>query len=65
MPKYPQVKVRLVGQDGNAFVILYRCQDIARKKGLKESEIEDFLREAASSDYDHLLRTCTEWFSIS
>ena len=32
--KYPEVKVTLVGEDGNAFSILGRAKQAARKVGL-------------------------------
>jgi hypothetical protein len=63
-PKYPNVHVQLVGQDGNAFVILGLCQRAAKKAGLPEGEIEAFMDEAQSGDYDHLLQTCIEWFDV-
>jgi len=63
-PKYPNVHVQLVGQDGNAFVILGLCQRAAKKAGLPETEIESFMTEAQSGNYDHLLATCMEWFDV-
>ena len=62
MCKYPEVKIELVGQDGNAFSILGRCQGIARRAGLDKSQIDEFMTEATSGDYDHLLCTCMEYF---
>jgi hypothetical protein len=64
-PKYPKVHVQLTGEDGNAFFILGRCQAAARKAGVSKEEIEAFHKEATSSDYDHLLRTCMKWFDCS
>lgn len=61
--KYPNVNIRLVGLDGNAFGILGRCQVAARKAGLTRIEINEFLDEATSGDYNHLLRTCMKYFS--
>ncbi len=63
-PKYPNVHVQLVGQDGNAFMILGLCQRAANKAGLPKSEIEAFMQEAKSGDYNHLLNTCMAWFDI-
>lgn len=64
-PIYPKVKVKLVGKDGNAFSILARCGEAARKKGVPKEEIDKFYNEAMSGDYDNLLRTCMKWFSVS
>jgi hypothetical protein len=63
-PPYPQVRVQLTGQDGNTFAILVRCQTAMRDAGCAESEVDGFVVEAISRDYDHLLRTCTSWFDV-
>lgn len=60
--KYPNIHVRLVGADSNAFNILGLCRRAARKGGLSETEIETFFDEAKSGDYNHLLATCLKWF---
>ena len=61
--KYPQVHVKLVGEDGNAFDILGRCSSAAKKAGLTPAQIKEFNDEATSSDYGHLLRTAMSYFS--
>ena len=63
MPNYPNVKVKLVGEDGNAFFILARCRKAARKAGVVEDEIDTFHQEATSGDYNKLLATVMKWFS--
>ena len=64
MVKYPDITVELVGKDGNAFNILGICRRAMKRAHLPESEIEAFTQEATSSDYNHLLITCTEWFNV-
>ena len=61
-PKHPSITVQLTGQDGNAFAILGRCRKAAREAGLLDSEINAFVTEATSGDYDHLLQTAMRWF---
>ena len=61
--KYPQINVQLVGLDGNAFSILGRAQKAAKRAGLDKAEIEKYVDEATSGDYDHLLLTTMNWFS--
>lgn len=63
MPKYPNVNVNLIGEDGNAFSILGRATSAARTAGLSKDEIDAYQKEAMSNDYDHLLRTTMEWFT--
>lgn len=62
-PKYPEVSIKLVGEDGNAFAILGRCQRAARKAGIPSEEITNFMNEAKSGSYVDLLLTCQKWFS--
>ena len=63
-PKYPDVHVQLVGQDGNAFMVLGLCQRAAQKAELSKAEIDEFMTEAKSGDYNHLLATCMAWFDV-
>lgn len=63
--KHPEVKVQLVGTDPNAFSELGICRRAAVRAGLKQDEINQFMDEATSGDYDHLLGTCMQWFDVS
>ena len=59
--RYPEVRVPLVGEDGNAFAILGRVQKALRRAGVEPEEIRRFVREATADDYDHLLQTVMAW----
>ena len=61
MPKYPDIKVYLTNRDGNAFAILSRCKNALVLAGL-EGKWPEFLTEATSADYPHLLVTVMKWF---
>jgi hypothetical protein len=63
--KYPHVKVRLVGTDGNAFAVLGAVLRAMRNAGLAESVRSEFSAEATSGDYNHLLGTCMRWVDVS
>ena len=63
MIKYPEINVKLVGEDGNAFFILARCATEMKKGGLDKDEMDTFQREATSGNYNKLLRTVMEWFT--
>ena len=58
----PKPKIRLVGEDGNAFSILGRASRSLRQAGATPAQIEEFMTEAKSGDYDHLLTTVMTWF---
>lgn len=62
MPKYPDITVKLIGQDSNAFNILGICRRAMIKNRLPQSEIDAFMQEATSGNYDDLLATCMDWF---
>lgn len=60
-PKYPHIRVQLVGEDGNAFAILGRVTKAMRQAGVEKAQRDAFLAEARNGDYDHLLWTCMQW----
>jgi hypothetical protein len=60
-PRYPDISVQLTGEDGNAFAILGRTQHALRRAGVSHDEIQAYLAEATSGDYDHLLQTTMRW----
>lgn len=52
-----KVNLKLVGLDGNAFILMGAFRDQAEKEGWTEEEIDTVIEEAMSSDYNHLLAT--------
>ena len=64
MPKYPDITVELIGQNGNAFNILGICLRAMREADLPQEERDAFEKEATSGNYDHLLATCIKWFNV-
>jgi len=62
MTRYPKIRVKLIGTNGNAFAILGRVQAALKKAKVEEHDL--FLKEAMSGDYDHLLATCMEWVTV-
>ncbi len=55
--KYPNVKVKLVGEDGNAFFIIGRVVKALRRADVPKDEIDAFTKEVMAGDYNHLLQT--------
>lgn len=55
--KYLHVKVKLSGNDGNAFFIIGRVTKALRRAKVSQEDIDAFLQEAMAGDYDHLLQT--------
>ena len=63
--KYPEIKVKLTGEDGNAFSILGRVTRAMRHASVSKEERDAFHAEATSGDYDHLLATAMRWVDVS
>jgi hypothetical protein len=64
MVKFPDVEVKLVGEDGNAFAILGRVQKALKRGGASQEEVAEFMREATSGDYDNLLQVVMRWVEV-
>jgi hypothetical protein len=57
------VKVKLVGEDGNAFAILGAVSKALKRAGHKDL-VDEFMAEATSGDYNHLLATCMDYVEV-
>jgi len=53
--------LELVGHNGNAFMILGRASEVARKNKM---DWESIRSEATAGDYDHLLQTMMKYFEV-
>jgi len=62
--KYPNVKVKLVGADGNAFAVMGAATAAMRRAGIGDDEIAVYRDEAMSGDYNHLLATTMRWVTV-
>lgn len=64
-PRYPEIEVKLVGEDGNAFAIVGRVTNALKKNGVPADEIKKFTDEAFSGPYDNLLQAVMRWVETS
>jgi len=64
-PRFPNIEVELVGNDGNAFSILGNVTRAMRRGGVPKTDIDAFMAEATAGDYDHLLGTVMRWVEVS
>lgn len=60
-PRYPNVEIDLVGQDGNAYGLIAMTRRALDRAGVERGEIECFTEEAKSGDYDNVLATISRW----
>lgn len=63
--KYPEVKVKLVGNDGNAYAIMGAVQKALKRAGVSQDEIAEYLQESMSGDYHNLIATACRWVKVS
>ena len=54
-------KVKLVGEDGNAFAIMGRVTKALKRAGADEEYVTQYIDEATSGNYDHLLCVTMEY----
>ena len=59
--KYPEIKVKMVGEDGNAFAILGRVTKALRNARVPLEERKKFQAEATKTDYNNVLQTVMKW----
>ena len=57
------IKVKLIGEDGNAFAILGRVIKELRRGG-RADLVDEFKKEATSGDYNHLLATVMDYVEV-
>lgn len=57
-------EITLAGVDGNAFTILAVCKKQMKQAGASGPEVDAFVKQAMSGDYDQLLHTVQEWFEV-
>jgi len=63
-PRFPDIKVTLVGEDGNAFAILGRVRKALQRANVQRHLVDEYHREATMGDYDHLLATTLAWVTV-
>lgn len=63
--KFPNVHVKLVGTDGNAFALIGKVTAALRKAKVDSNDIKTFQTEAMSGNYDHLLQVCMNTVEVS
>jgi GH35 family endo-1,4-beta-xylanase len=63
-PKFPHIEVQLTGIDGNAISVMGAVAREMKRDPEAKLLVNDFMEEAMSGDYDHLLQTCTKWVEV-
>lgn len=62
--KYPEIEVQLTGNDGNAFAIMGAVRKALRQAKVSAEEIDEYMKQSTSGDYDNLLRVAMAWVTV-
>lgn len=58
------VSVQLLGEDGNAFAIMGKVRKALKRAGYSKEFIDQYVQEATSGDYDHLLQVTMRYVEV-
>jgi len=58
------VKVKLIGEDGNAYSILGKVSRALRRAGYDKDFVNEYRKQATSGDYDHLLMVTMSYVEV-
>lgn len=62
--RYPDVRVRLTGRDGNALAIVGAVSRALRDAHVSRQDVEAFQAEALAGDYEKVLRVALSWVTV-
>ena len=63
-PRFPNVKVKLVGQPTGKLRIVIRTTAALRKAGIAEREIDLYQKEALAGNFDNCLAVTLAWVGL-
>ena len=69
-PKFPGIEVRLTGHNSNPYFIVGTVKNALKQgkrdgQGVTREDIDAFVEDATSGDYDHLLQTCMRYVTVT
>lgn len=64
MVKYPEIEVQLTGNDGNAYAIMGSVRRALKRAKISSDEIDEYMKQSMSGDYDNLLRVAMSWVTV-
>lgn len=63
--KFPDIFVKLSGNNGNAYSIMGAVAIAMKKAGVSAQDIDAYQTEATSGDYDHLLHVTMNTVNVT
>jgi len=65
-PLFPNIKVHLIGQDGNIFLIISKISKALKNNGVSSTDRSQFFNEVTGcNSYTEALNKCCKWVAIS
>ena len=61
---YKSVIANMYDVDGNAMAIIGTVTKALRRAKAPKVVIDTFFKEATSGDYEHVLKTCSDWVTV-
>ena len=62
--RYPKIRVKLRGEERDAFALLLLVAATLRRAGVPAAEITKFRKQATAGDHAHLMLTCSQWVDL-
>lgn len=56
--------VTLTSVDGNAFAIMGAVKSAIKQAGATKEQVDEYLKESMSGDYDNLIRVACQWVEV-
>lgn len=63
-PRHPEISVQLSGTNGNAIALMTKVTRALREAGHGD-EVNEFMSEALSADYQNVLATIARWVYVT
>ena len=60
----PKPTVQLTGRNGNAFAIMGAVKQALQRAGYSQQQVEKYLEESMSADYNNLLVVAQKWVNV-
>jgi hypothetical protein len=64
-PRYPNVEAQLTGNNGSASAIMGAVCLALRRAGVPQTDIDVYVAESMSGDYEDLLRIAMKWVAVA
>lgn len=65
VPRFPTVHVSLLNALGNSHNIVSRTASALKDESVPDSAVQDYITEALSQDFEHMIATTAKWVTLT